>query len=123
MLKSLVSFPSVYIWTNLDAFHILLPNFFAAIVHSSSKGTSWPGEAFSTKENLRASAPCLSDSSNGSIVFPRLLDIFLPFESLTRPWTSMSLNGMSFWKLMPIIIIRATQKNMMSNPTTNNDVG
>ena len=114
---------SVYKCTNFAAFHILLPNFFADTVHSSSNGTSCPGLAFSISENLKASAPCFSDNSKGSIVFPRLFDIFLPCESLTKPWIRISLNGIFSIVYKPIMIILATQKKIISKPVTSKVVG
>ena len=48
------------------------------------------------------------------MTLPLLLDIFWPRSSRTRPWMKTSRNGTSPMNLRPIIIIRATQKKMMS---------
>ena len=57
------------------------------------------------------------------MIFPFDLDIFCPSESLTRPWIKTFLNGGSFRNFSEIIIILATQKNIMSNPVTNIEEG
>ena len=54
---------------------------------------------------------------------PFVFDIFAPFSSSTRVWMKTVLNGTSPMKCRPIIIIRATQKKMMSNPVTRTLVG
>ncbi len=69
-----------------------------------------------------ASAPYVLVTSRGSITFPRVLDIFSPFSSRTIAWRKTVLNGTSSMKCRPIIIIRATQKKMMSKPVTRTSV-
>ena len=54
---------------------------------------------------------------------PRDLDIFLPCASRTMPWMTMFLNGGTPMKWMPAIIMRATQKKMMSCAVTRSVVG
>ena len=70
-----------------------------------------------------ASAPYWSIISSGSMPLPRLLDILRPCSSRTRPWMNTVRNGTSSMKCSPIIIIRATQKKMMSNPVISAAVG
>jgi hypothetical protein len=72
----------------------------------------------------RASAPYWSMSPSGSKTLPLDLLIFWPFSSRTRPWMAIFLNGTSpSMKCIPIIIMRATQKKMMSRPVTRTEVG
>ena len=47
---------------------------------------------------------------------PLVLDIFWPCSSRTRPLMNTRRNGTSPAKRMPSMIIRATQKKMMSKP-------
>ena len=62
-----------------------------------------------------ASEPYLSIQSSGSTALPKDLDIFLPCSSRTMPWKAMVWNGTApSIAYRPNIIIRATQKNMMS---------
>ncbi len=61
--------------------------------------------------------------SIGSRMLPFDLDIFCPFSSRTRPVIYTFLNGIWPVNLSVIIIIRATQKKMMSNPVTRTLVG
>jgi hypothetical protein len=79
-------------------------NFFSA----SSGGA--PGSALSTTDSNVA--PWMR--SSGSITLPFTLLIFSPVSSTTRPCSSTRLKGGSPMKWMPIIIMRATQKNRMS---------
>ena len=80
---------------------------------------------FSTK----SSSPIPSIMSNGSSTLPLDFDILLPASSRIRPVTYTVLNGTcglpssSLMKCMVIMIIRATQKKMMSKPVTNTSVG
>ena len=71
----------------------------------------------------RLSVPYLSHISSGSMTLPVDLDIFLPSASRTRAWMYTSSKGTLSMKWMPIIIMRATQKNRMSKPVTRQDVG
>ncbi len=52
--------------------------------------------------------------STGSSTLPSDLLIFLPCASRTRPWMYTCLNGTRPVKCVVIMIIRATQKKMMS---------
>ena len=74
-------------------------------------------------ENLKLSAPYLSITSIGSIPFPNVFDIFLPWESLISPWITTSLNGTWFVNSNPCVIILETQNVIISNPVTNTFVG
>ena len=61
--------------------------------------------------------------SIGSRIFPFDLDIFCPCSSRTRPVMYTFLKGISPVNFRVIIIILATQKNMMSKPVTSTSVG
>ena len=56
-------------------------------------------------------------------MLPLDFDIFWPRSSRTRPWMYTVRNGTSPMKWMPCIIIRATQKKMMSKPVTSTSPG
>ncbi len=84
---------------------------------------SRPGEASAQSVKRTASAPWRSISSRGSSTFPLDLLIFAPLASRTRPWITTSRNGARPVRCSPIIIIRATQKKMMSKPVTSTSVG
>ena len=62
-------------------------------------------------------------TSNGSITLPLVFDIFWPFSSRTMACRNTILNGTSFMKCSPSIIMRATQKKMMSCPVSITEVG
>ena len=57
------------------------------------------------------------------MTLPLDFDIFWPFSSRTRALMKTRLNGTSSMKWMPIIIILATQKKMMSKDVTRVEVG
>ena len=57
------------------------------------------------------------------MTLPLDFDIFLPSASRTRALMKTRSKGTSPMKWMPIIIIRATQKKMMSKPVTRVLVG
>ena len=71
----------------------------------------------------RSSRPIPSIRSIGSRTLPLDLLIFWPLPSLMSPVMYISLNGTSPANLSPNIIIRATQKNMISKPVTRTLVG
>ncbi len=73
--------------------------------------------------NRSASAPCCSVMTRGSITFPFVFDIFWPFSSRTIGCRYTVRKGTSPMKWRPIIIIRATQKKMMSCPVSMTEVG
>ena len=70
-----------------------------------------------------ASAPNSSITSSGSTTLPVDLLIFLPLASRTRPCKYTVLNGTLLTTASCIIIIRATQKNKISEPVTKSEVG
>jgi hypothetical protein len=84
---------------------------------------SFPGAAMTAMVKRMASVPYRACSSAGSITFPLLLDIFWPAASRTRPWMYTSRNGGASMNLRPIMIMRATQKKMMSKPVIRRSVG
>ncbi len=57
------------------------------------------------------------------MTLPLDLLIFWPFSSRTRALMNTLSKGTSPMKCRPIIIIRATQKKMMSKPVTSTLVG
>ena len=74
--------------------------------------------------STRVSRSMPSMISSGSSTLPLDLDIFCPLASLTRPCMYTSLNGTCpSINLTPNIIMRATQKNIMSKPVTRTLVG
>ena len=69
----------------MEAFQILFTRFLLASIFSSERLRSWPGVVPVARVNRRASVPYSSITVSGSITFPSVLDIFLPFSSLIRP--------------------------------------
>ena len=67
---------------------------------------------------ISASSAMPSTMSSGSMTLPLDLDIFSPCSSRMRPVMYTSRNGTSPMNFRPIIIMRATQKKMMSKPVT-----
>ena len=57
------------------------------------------------------------------MTLPFDFDIFWPSWSRIRPWMYTSRNGTSPVKCRPSMIMRATQKKMMSKPVTSTLVG
>ena len=84
---------------------------------------SRPCAAIAAKVKRNASAPYSSMTSRGSMTLPFDFDIFCPRSSRTSAWMYTVGNGTSFIKCRPIIIMRATQKKMMSKPVTSTLVG
>ena len=106
------------------AFQILLAKFRDAWTQSSPIGTSVPGLAPRARVKRTASEPYASIQSSGSTTLPNDFDIFLPRSSRTRPVRAMVLKGTSpSIAYRPNIIIRATQKKMMSWPVSRTSVG
>ena len=85
--------------------------------------TSNPCGAISIVPKRTASVPYFSNRSNGSGEFPNDLLNFLPFSSRRILVKYTSLKGTLSMNSYPDIIIRATQKNMMSGPVTKDAVG
>jgi len=75
-----------------------------------SSGRRRPTVAFA----INVSSPTPPMRSVGSITLPSDLLIFLPSPSRTMPWMYTVLKGTSPVKWAVIMIIRATQKKMMS---------
>jgi hypothetical protein len=57
------------------------------------------------------------------MTFPLDLLIFWPRSSLMMGWKKTRSNGIFFIKCSPIMIIRATQKNIISCPVLKSCVG
>ena len=73
-----------------------------------------PGVAPWISANRRASAPDSSMTPSGSTTLPFVFDIFWPSGSRIRPDRYTLWKGTSSVSVRPSIIIRATQKKMMS---------
>ncbi len=84
---------------------------------------SMPGTAWMARVKRRASAPYSRMMSSGSTTLFLVLLIFWPFSSRIRPLISTSRKGTALPKWMPIMIMRATQKKMMSKPVAMIEVG
>ena len=84
---------------------------------------SIPGAAMAVSVNRRASAPISSITSSGSTTLPLDLLIFCPPSSRTSPVMYTVRNGTSPVNFMPAMIIRATQKKMMSKAVSIRSVG
>ena len=105
------------------AFHNLVTKLRPSATRAGPSLMSRPGPVSVQTAKRRASAPYSSIMASGSMTLPFDLDIFWPRSSRTRPWMHTVRNGTSPMKCRPIIIIRATQKKMMSNPVTSTSVG
>jgi hypothetical protein len=70
-----------------------------------------------------ASAPYSSMTAIGSGELPSDFDILRPSGSRTMPLNSTWANGTACLNSIPAMIMRATQKKMMSGPVTRNWVG
>ena len=84
---------------------------------------SRPMAAKAVRVKRRESQPYLSIISSGSMTLPVDLDILRPVSSRTRACRYTSWKGTWPMKCWPIIIMRATQKKMMSKPVTSTLVG
>ena len=91
----------------------------ASAMRGASSGFMSPEVRLTTSDSR--SMPSMR--SRGSRMFPRDFDIFSPSASSTSPWMYTSSNGTSSMNSTPIMIIRATQKKMMSKPVTRTLVG
>ena len=110
-------------FTRRKAFHILLLKFRPCSQRFSSNKISLPAGAESIIPIRTPSAPNLSISSNGSGLLPRLLLILRPSLSRTMPVKYTFLKGIVPRYSYPAIIMRATQKKIISGPVTRSDVG
>ena len=84
---------------------------------------SLPAEAHSSMPSRTASAPYFSMRSSGLGLLPRVLDILRPILSRTMPVKYTLRNGTSCMNSSPAMIMRATQKKMMSGAVTRSLVG
>ena len=84
---------------------------------------SLPAGAASIIPMRTPSAPYVAIKSNGSGELPSDFDILRPNLSRTIPVKYTDLNGFSFKYSYPEIIIRATQKKIISGPVTRSHVG
>ncbi len=96
------------------AFQTLFANRWAPSRRSGDIRWSMPGAVPLTSAKRSASAPTSSMTPSGSTTLPRVLDILAPTGSRTMPWRYTMLNGSRPVSHSPSIIIRATQKKMMS---------
>ena len=121
---------SPLIWRKRHAFQSLLQKFFPPSMRSSWKRMSCPWGAIDTMPKRRPSAPYFAMRSRGSGELPSDFDILRPSASRMMPVKYTSLNGMrcpigwpGFEYSSPAMIMRATQKKMMSGPVTSVLVG
>ena len=110
-------------FTNLKAFQILLLKFRPCSHRLSSKRMSLPAGALSIIPIRTPSAPYWSISEMGSGELPRLLLILRPSLSRTMPVKYTCLKGICPLYSYPAMIMRATQKKMMSGPVIRSAVG
>ncbi len=108
---------------NRYAFHILLVKFRPCSVNDSSNNKSPPAGEHSNIPTRTPSAPYFSINSSGSGEFPSDFDILRRALSRTIPVKYTCLKGYCFRSSYPLIIIRATQKKIISCPVTNTFVG
>ena len=103
--------------------HSLLANRWYEAIRSSSKRMSWTLVDTAAAHARTASAPYLSARSRGSTVLPFDLLMREPSAAWIVLVISTSLNGIRPVNLMPVMIIRETQRKMMSRPVTRRSVG
>ena len=109
--------------TSLNAFQILLLKLRPCSHSASSKRISLPAGAESIMPIRTPSAPYCSINSMGSGELPSDFDILRPSLSRTIPVKYTFLKGILPRYSYPAIIIRATQKKIMSGPVTRSLVG
>ena len=85
--------------------------------------TSCPVAVSAMRLNRSASAEKSRMMSSGSIELPRLLDILRPWLSRTVPCRYTRRNGTSPMNSSPAMIMRETQKKMISGAVTKSSVG
>ena len=110
-------------FTRRKAFQILLLKLRPCSQSASSNKISFPAGAESIIPIRTPSAPNLSMSSNGSGELPNDLDILRPSLSRTIPVKYTFLKGNLPMYSSPAIIIRATQKKIISGAVTRSLVG
>src|SRR6187399_580949 len=119
----LVSGVSTALITRRDACQSLLVKLRPSSSFSSSKKTSFPGGESIDRVKRNASVPQLSMMSRGSGELPSDLLILRPWPSRTMPVKNTCRNGISPRKKSDAMIMRATQKKMMSEPVTSTEFG
>ena len=119
----ILSAPVSHIPTKRKAFQTLLAKKEPCAHKSSSKSRSFPAGAVINMPTRTPSAPYCAMRSNGSGLLPNCLDILRRFLSRTIPVKYTSLKGRLPLNSYPAIIIRATQKKIMSCPVTKVLVG
>ena len=112
-----------FIWTKRAAFHSLVAKARYPSMRSADSGRSRPGDASAARVKRTASVPYVATRSRGSTTFPLVFDIFCREASRTRPVRCTCANGAFPVKCLLIMIMRATQKNRMSNPVMSTLVG
>ena len=105
------------------AFHSLLANRWKASMRSASKRTSWLPVPTAAAQARTASAPYRSTISSGSTTFPFDLLIRDPSAAWMMLVIITWLNGFFWVNFRPVMIMRATQRKMMSRPVTSTSVG
>ncbi len=110
-------------FTRRKAFHILLQKLRPCSQRESSYIMSLPAGAPSISPMRTPSAPNLSIRSRGSGELPSDFDILRPILSLTIPVKYTLLNGLLSANSYPAMIMRATQKKIMSGAVTRSAVG
>ena len=111
------------IWRKRAAFQILVPKLRPISSLSIEMKTSMPGEVVCISVKRRASALYLPMISSGSRELPSDLDILRPCASRTTPCRTTLRNGTSPMNRQPAMIMRATQKKMMSGAVQRSVVG
>src|SRR5438093_7378655 len=100
--------------TRRVAFHSLLQKRLYPSTRLSSKRTSWLDIATDEAHARRASAPYFDIRSRGSTPVPSDLDMRRPSAACTTQWMTTSENGTSPMNSRPVMIIRLTQRLMIS---------
>ncbi len=95
--------------TSREAFHSLFARSRPCWTRCWEKRTSWV-EDMASRPKRRASAPCSSISSIGSMPVPSDLDMRRPSGAWITEWIGTSVNGTVPVNSIPNMIIRATQR-------------
>ena len=83
-------------------------------MRDSSYRTSWLDIATDAAHARRASAPYWSTIDRGSTPVPSDFDILRPSAACTWQWIATSAKGTSPMNSRPVMIIRLTQRKMIS---------
>ena len=100
--------------TRRVAFHSLLAKRLKPSIRLSSKRTSWLDIATDAAHARSASAPYRPMMTRGSSTLPLDLLIRMPSGVCTTQWMATSANGTLPMNSMPVMIIRLTQRLMIS---------